>query len=134
MKELLTTDIRFYDGQGHFKEEQFVSENMNQLEANADLLAESLEKSWGHSVHWKKIDHSDKEEIVVKVTLLKGQEQAFRDFANEKGWFFQEVRYTKQLIRWRVDLRNEVERTLLEQQSFVDSVQDMPVVTADFMS
>lgn len=124
--------VRFYDGKGQIKVEEFLVANQNELESNADLYAESLAIKWGNPVSWRRLNGVRRAELTLKVKIDPAHEEAFRFFCNEKGWLFDKIRYAKELEIWCVDLHQEDERSLLHELPFVLYVTDMPSISVDY--
>lgn len=123
----MEVSIFFYDKKGNFKEEEFSAQNMNQLESNVDLYAEKLEKKWGHPVSWR-VRNNIQNLVIVKVKIKDGKEEEFSAFLNEEGLYFKPVRYTKELVLWRIDLPLSYERERIENLDYVLRVSEMEMI------
>lgn len=131
--EKATATIIFFDEKGKAKEEEMIADTQNQIDGNADLVKETLEKRWGTKVKWVRVDPISKD-ITLKAKIDLTFENEFINFLDNhpKKITYKRVPYTPTLIIWSLTCPYDVNVEELESLPYMLSVEDMPTVTLDF--
>lgn len=129
---MLTAFIMFYDGKGNFKKEEMSAKNMNQLVSMCDMLAEDLSSKWSAKAKWRKVNDPSDNTVTLKVKINNDYEENFKEYLNEKGFYYKKTVYAKNLNIWQVETPIEFEMENIKRLEYVLTVEDMPMIVAEF--